>query len=196
METETTDAKQRVLDVAERLFMERGYGAVTLRDISDELGMRQASLYYHFPDGKEQLFVEMAQRVFQRHHAGMMAAVDGAPDNLRAQLNAVCSWFDSQSPVNFMGMMYADMPALNETNAHQLSEAAYQSMFDPLTRAFRAAEQRGETRSVDVNILAGSFLALLDGITFSQTQQSRVSRHVMSREIVDLLLDGLIYRDR
>jgi AcrR family transcriptional regulator len=55
-ETEVRDSTQRVLDVAEGLFIDRGYHAITLRDIADELGIKQASLYYHFPGGKEELF--------------------------------------------------------------------------------------------------------------------------------------------
>ena len=55
-EHEVRDSTQRVLDVAERLFMDRGYSAITLRDIADELGMKQASLYYHFPGGKGATF--------------------------------------------------------------------------------------------------------------------------------------------
>ena len=42
-EIEISDAKQRVMETAETLFMKRGYNAVTLRDIADALGIRQAS---------------------------------------------------------------------------------------------------------------------------------------------------------
>ena len=71
MELEVKDSTQRVLDVAEVLFMDRGYNAITLRDIADELGIKQASLYYHFPAGKEQLFMAMAERLFERHQRGI-----------------------------------------------------------------------------------------------------------------------------
>ena len=75
MEIEVKDSTQRILDVAEALFMDRGYSAITLRDIADELGIKQASLYYHFPEGKEQIFVAMAERLFERHREGLEAAL-------------------------------------------------------------------------------------------------------------------------
>ncbi|MBK8799345.1 MAG: helix-turn-helix transcriptional regulator [Anaerolineales bacterium] len=75
MEQEVKDSTQRVLDVAETLFMDRGYNAITLRDIADELGIKQASLYYHFPGGKEQLFLTMAERMFERHRQGIVTAL-------------------------------------------------------------------------------------------------------------------------
>ena len=82
MELEVKDSTQRILDVAEALFMDRGYSAITLRDIADELGIKQASLYYHFPAGKEQIFVAMAERLFERHREGLETALHDAESNL------------------------------------------------------------------------------------------------------------------
>ena len=50
-----SEARERVLLVAERLFRERGYQAVTLRDIAQEVGIRHTSLYHHFPRGRNRL---------------------------------------------------------------------------------------------------------------------------------------------
>jgi AcrR family transcriptional regulator len=190
-EATVSDAKQRVLDMAEQLFMERGYAAVTLRDIADALGIRQASLYYHFPDGKEQLYVAMAERVFERHRQGMTQAIASAGLELGAQLAAVARWFGSQPALNFIGMMHADMPALSPASAAELSRAAYAAMFEPLRQAFQAAHDRGESRHVHLDLLAGSFLALMDGVTVSASQQRNMPREIMSAEVIDLLLNGL-----
>ena len=78
MEQDLRDPRQRVLDAAEALFLERGYTAITLRDIADDLGLKQASLYYHFPEGKEQLFMTMSERLFDRHAHGLNAAMAAA----------------------------------------------------------------------------------------------------------------------
>jgi len=42
------DSRQRVLDVARRLFGERGYGGTALQAIADDLGLTKASVYYYF----------------------------------------------------------------------------------------------------------------------------------------------------
>jgi AcrR family transcriptional regulator len=188
---EVSDAKQRVLDIAEDLWMTQGYNRITLRDIADALGIKQASLYYHFPDGKEQLYLEVVSRVFDRHRIGLQSAIQAAGPSLRAALRGVTHWFASQPSVNFLGMMYADLPALSPGVAKQVSERAFYAMNAPLAEAFAAAHARGEIRPVDPILMAGYFISLMDGITFSLTQQNRVPRAILAEEAVTLMLDGL-----
>lgn len=53
--------RDQILDVSARLFTERGYAATSTRDIADGVGIRQASLYYHFA-GKPQILEELLER--------------------------------------------------------------------------------------------------------------------------------------
>lgn len=41
--------KERIRRTASRLFSERGYRAVTMRNIADELGISVGNLTYHYP---------------------------------------------------------------------------------------------------------------------------------------------------
>lgn len=47
------DTRQRILDVAARLFTEKGYAATSVRDIAKALGIANPSLYYHFKSKAE-----------------------------------------------------------------------------------------------------------------------------------------------
>lgn len=40
--------RERILDAALTLFAERGYDATSMREISEQLGITKAALYYHF----------------------------------------------------------------------------------------------------------------------------------------------------
>lgn len=185
-------SKQRLLDTAQQLFHERGYRAVTMQDIAREMGIRQASLYYHVPEGKEQLFVEVTGRTFAQHQQGLQAAIDEAGSGLEAQLRAAAQWFVSQPAMNLLGMMHADMPALSELNHRQLNRLAAAALFDPLASVFEAAVRRGEIRPAQPNLLAGMFLALMDGIAYSSDHQPGAPpRAVMAEAVISILLDGL-----
>lgn len=44
----TVDTKNRILDAAERLFADRGYGSTSLRNITTVAGVNLAAIHYHF----------------------------------------------------------------------------------------------------------------------------------------------------
>ena len=52
--------KQELLDVAARLFSEKGYEAATIKDISSAIGRNQAMVYYYFPDKQALLYNAMS----------------------------------------------------------------------------------------------------------------------------------------
>ncbi|MFB9691123.1 TetR/AcrR family transcriptional regulator [Amycolatopsis plumensis] len=57
------DARQAVLEAAGELFTGAGYAATTTRAIAERAGLRQASLYYHFPAKEDILAALLAETV-------------------------------------------------------------------------------------------------------------------------------------
>jgi len=45
---QTAQAKQRILELAARMFAERGYDGTAMQDVAQELGLTRAALYYHY----------------------------------------------------------------------------------------------------------------------------------------------------
>lgn len=181
-----SQARERVLNVAERLFSERGYKAVTLRDIAVELGIRQASLYHHVPGGKEALFVEVSARGLQRHRHELERAIGQAGPQLRDQLLAAGEWLLSQPPVNVGRMAHSDMPAIDAAHAQRLTQQVYEAVILPLDQLFRAAG----IAQPDPTLLAGSYLAIVEAIREAQ-RYTDMPRAAMLRDMVDVLLHGV-----
>ncbi|MGY2875851.1 AcrR family transcriptional regulator [Marmoricola sp. URHA0025 HA25] len=46
--TDAPRTRERILDAALRLFADKGYEATSMREISEQLGITKAALYYHF----------------------------------------------------------------------------------------------------------------------------------------------------
>lgn len=44
-----SDTAEKILDIGEYLIQTRGYNAISYQDISDALGIKKASIHYHFP---------------------------------------------------------------------------------------------------------------------------------------------------
>ncbi|WP_298393015.1 TetR family transcriptional regulator [uncultured Azonexus sp.] len=60
-EARNTDTRERILDVAERLFMAHGYDGTSMRQITGEAGVNLAAVNYHF-GSKESLIQEVFRR--------------------------------------------------------------------------------------------------------------------------------------
>jgi TetR/AcrR family transcriptional regulator, cholesterol catabolism regulator len=186
----SSSGRDRILDEAERLFRTRGYHTVTMRDIAGEVGIRQASLYYHFPS-KEQLFVAVTERMLERHRRGLQQAIHNAGGNLRSQLQAASDWFLSQPPIHFLSMVHTDMPCLGEENIKKLSQVSHQCIFEPLCETFAFAKQRGEIRDTRPEMLAGFFLSVMESIPYAITCKGAAPKEVIASEMITVLLDGL-----
>jgi AcrR family transcriptional regulator len=53
--------REQILHAAAQLFVRKGFAATSTREIAEEVGIRQASLYYHFT-GKDEILAELLER--------------------------------------------------------------------------------------------------------------------------------------
>ncbi|GAB2677938.1 hypothetical protein GCM10027271_43610 [Saccharopolyspora gloriosae] len=95
--------RQRVLEAARALFLERGYAGTSIRDIAEHLEMTKAALYYHFP-AKEDLLRELVAPVAVELTACVRAAESRAEPR-RDLLRRVVDLFDDNRHV-LRGTLY------------------------------------------------------------------------------------------
>lgn len=195
--TVSSEARERVLDAAAKLFSERGYAAVTLRDIAADVGIRHTSLYHHVPGGKEELFVEVTARHLQQHQRGLVASMAAAGPEIRSQLYAAAGWFLTQPPVDLVRMAYADMPAIAPKAAERLSEMALKALVTPVEEVLVAARARGEIDYDDLGLIAGGLVGMIESLhsvpeyAFGEPNARNKSRQEMAQKLIDVLLRGL-----
>ena len=79
-----TESRQKMLEVAKRLFIERGYSKTTMEDIADQAGFGVATLYIYFKT-KEGVFAEMARNdMSELQKEGELALEDLPEDPVEA----------------------------------------------------------------------------------------------------------------
>jgi TetR/AcrR family transcriptional repressor of nem operon len=105
---------ERVLDVAQRLVQARGFNGFSYADVADTLGIRKASLHYHFRS-KDELGRALMARYRERFRgalAAIEAAAPGAPERLRRYAKLYLSVLLDEGRMCLCGMLAADFSTL------------------------------------------------------------------------------------
>lgn len=141
-----TDTRDRLLDIAERLFAERGLDAVSVRDIIGAAGANLGAINYHFGT-KEKLIVAVLERrmapLGQRCLQGL-AAAEQAAGNKRPTLEAVLEALFRAEVEQAMdpargGATFGKLMARCFVEAKPAVEKAVRTHFEPVMRRFDAA---------------------------------------------------------
>jgi AcrR family transcriptional regulator len=78
-------SREKILDVAEARFAQRGYAGVGLREVAEAAGLGKSSLFHHFPS-KAALYGAVLDRVIERIELRMNRALAASGD-VRAQIS-------------------------------------------------------------------------------------------------------------
>lgn len=194
--TADRQTRRQILKAAEELFLARGYKGVSMKDIADVVQVKPAALYYHFPDGKEELFVEMLRQVLEEVTEQALQALASATD-FRERLTLL-----TQSllafPIDRFSLLFRDA---REHLSHQdRQKASFEQIGRTLTQRtaefFQEAAAAGEvTRQIPPFILAllhqGMCIALLNGRRVAPEQLHGETARQLADMTVAALLDGI-----
>ncbi|WP_136625354.1 TetR/AcrR family transcriptional regulator [Dictyobacter kobayashii] len=98
------ETQRRILAVAERLFLAKGFKGVSMKDIADEVQVTAAALYYYFPRGKQELFMSMVQQYVQNWTQQTFESISQI-EGTRAKLVKLAEAFFSRQFSNFFALV-------------------------------------------------------------------------------------------
>ncbi|MFN8018629.1 MAG: helix-turn-helix domain-containing protein [Acidimicrobiales bacterium] len=148
-----------VSEAALRLFVERGYHAVSLGDIAAEVGLARSSLYRYVPD-KAHLLVEWFRRELPVEAARSAEVLDrpGTPLE-RLQGWALEQLAYARTPEHVLVSTLAEVaPQLDEPTRIELAQA-HGALFAPLLAVVEEAGLEGADARAAVALLGGMVLA-------------------------------------
>jgi len=153
---------RRILHEARRLFVERGFDGVSVREIAEACGLTKAALYYHFED-KERLLVEILEEGLAAFHGlieSAMAQEATAPGRIRAFVEALFRHLQPEERA-LIRLAAQEMNKLGP--ALRLAFAAHyrEQFLEPLAAIFRQGQERGEVRSIDPDLAVWILLGML-----------------------------------
>lgn len=197
----TTQA--RILAAAERLFAERGYHGVSLRQIGDEANAQIALINYHFGT-KDMLyravFESRLNPVSERRRAALATALaceggackDGRP-MIEAVLDAFArSWIELSDTED--GRFYTRLIAREVNDPQEAERGILSDLLDPIARDFLAAMERSlpDHDRADVHWAYHFFVGMLTLTMANPKRVNRLSGNLFENQPHDVVISRLV----
>jgi AcrR family transcriptional regulator len=181
-----------ILSAAQNLFQRRGYAAVSVNDIANEIGITKAAVLYYFPT-KADLYGAVMRAVLMgiQHGIRAMTAVPGpVSDKLRRLATYAIVSLESNADLDAM-MRDAD-EHLDPAQVKELSQA-HAAIITALAEMMEDGMASGELAAGDANLLALAFWHVLSGFAGrTGTAGGYQGRPEVAATLVDLFLHGAV----
>jgi len=149
------DSATKILDIAEIRMRRTGYNAVSFRDIANEMGLKSASLHYHFPKKSD-----LGEALVRRYALNFRSALnDTIPANAKpaARLAAFVDIYRSalrdQDLVCLCAVLGAEAPGLPKSVANEVRKF-FEENIDWLSDVFETLKSRAPRKQAQATLAA------------------------------------------
>jgi TetR/AcrR family transcriptional repressor of nem operon len=153
-----------ILDSAQALAQTRGFNGFSYADIATELGIKKASIHYHFPSK-----YDLEQELLARYREGFRVELKSIEIRVNGSIERLDGYAKlylhtlSDNKICMCGMMASDLGALPEELEPSIS-AFFKEHMDWLSKVMNAGKSAGEMNfSGTAQSQASVFLAALQG---------------------------------
>lgn len=195
---DAAEHRQHILDVARRLFAERGVDDVSMHQIAREAGVGQGTLYRRFAHKGELCMALLSENV-ARVQDEFRAYVEASPPSTtaREQLDHVLSRHVAFNEENGQFLSVMAEAACGPRRAAQYHNPFYSALRQTVETLLERAVAHGEMPPLDSAFTADAILAALsiDLYIYQRTEQGFTPERIM-RAVRHLYIDGLCAGDR
>lgn len=182
--------KEKVKQTAQKLFREKGYAAVGLRELAKEVGIQAPSLYNHYKskdDILREICFDMAEQFFKAFDLAEKTE-DKSQRKLRAVVKAhigvIAANIDS-AEVFFNEWIFLEQPALGKFKKQRTEyEMKFREIID---RGIR----KKELKKVNARLATFTIFSALNATYEFMRSSEKLSQEQMADDLADLLLKGL-----
>ncbi|MEN8178298.1 MAG: TetR/AcrR family transcriptional regulator [Pseudomonadota bacterium] len=131
--TQVHDTRGFVLEKAIPLFASRGYSGVSMRHISQAVGISAAALYHHFPD-KENLYLEAMAHAFTDKAVGITSVLNSSGTSLERLERFVLSFTKLMGDdPDFRALLQRELLDGDEKRLKLVAEQVFAGPFEAMT---------------------------------------------------------------
>lgn len=184
MSVSTLDTRQQILDTAQELLQRLTYHAFSYSDISAEVGIRKASIHYHFPT-KEDLGIAIVDRYLEEFF-GWRQELERQQLSPKAKIEAYfelfgCLRHDQICPLGTLSATFTGLPDRLQSKIQELIYTYRTWLRDTLRSGQECGEVTTRATNAELSALIGS--SLLGAL--------QIARSLATHEVYDAVVSEL-----
>ncbi len=190
MATATLSTKQTIRQTAEKLFQERGYAAIGMRELAREVGIEAPSIYNHYKSKDallREICFDIAEQFFKAFDTAVMEEEKGGKKlklAIRAHIGVIANNIDA-SEVFFNEWVFLEEPHLAKFKKLRYE---YEMRFrDVIEKGIK----RGDFKKVNAKLAVFTIFSALNATYDLYNSTERLTEEEIAEEISNLLLKGL-----
>jgi AcrR family transcriptional regulator len=181
--------KDEIVSTAAKLFKEKGYSAVTMRDLAKAMGIKAASLYNHI-NSKQDLLATIIISLAEDFTSGMNTIKESKEGSLEKLKKIVALHIDITSQNAFgMASLNNDWMHLEEKKEYYLElRKTYENDFRKIIKDGIAAN---ELNNVNSEVALFSILSTLRSLYLWMPKKEGIQKGKVTEELIEVLLHGI-----
>lgn len=188
----TTDTKERIIQEALQLYKQGGFAAVKLNDITKVLHVSRAALYNHFPEGKDQIFLEALVWMTQQLETRITDIIESVPDT-RQRLRALLLMAAHTSYIIDLELIFTAQEEFSQSTKDRIKEIM-RPLLSKMSLVLQEGMARGDLRTIDLPLAFTSFGILVQHIKKLEHNSvvqfpSELCLPPLTDELIDQMLD-------
>ncbi len=182
--------KQEIINAAAILFKEKGYSAVTMRDLAKAMGIKAASLYNHI-QSKQEILSTIIISLAEEFTTGMNQIVNSNNDTIQKLEKIIDLHIDvTLRNADGLASLNNDWMHLEEENL-QYFEKMRREYEDNFREIVRNGSERGEIKSYNIEIMVFSTLSTLRTLYLWYPKQKNIDSEILKHDMISVLLKGV-----
>lgn len=182
--------KDEIIQTAALLFKEKGYSAVTMRDIAKAMGIKAASLYNHIKS-KQEILSEIIISLAERFTLGMDAILDSETSSIE-KLKSIIALHVYITSNNQSGMasLNSDWMHLDDKLEYYLKlRKEYEDNFRHI---IKEGVRNGELSDVNIEVVLFSILSTLRSLYVWIPKKEHLPEKSLAEDLGSVLLKGIV----
>ncbi|PTC10777.1 TetR/AcrR family transcriptional regulator [Bacillus wiedmannii] len=187
----TISTKDKIVNVATKLFLNKGYQIVSMDDVAKECDVTKATVYYYYAT-KADLFTDTMVQMMFRIRENMYRILSTNKPLKERLLDVAKIHLTATMDIDIKSFMRDAKISLSDTHLKQMQDAE-DKMYEVLAKTIDKAIQKGEIPKSHTLLSAHAFVALLYVGGYRDVNQKPLIPNIedFAKQLVDFYWTGL-----